>query len=232
MALDLYTGPLTRYYAGMWETPGARLAREMGSTYTVIRPTGSVSEDAITDPAVIECGVRKWRRDLREALSEHVSDEFAWDEGVDVSYLSERPTWEGYAGVLLSAAYAECPDLATPISEMKKWDDDPAYQRVTSASFSTRFPALYDVELWIPHRLEICFRAEDLPGTKRWFASSIQLLDSLTRLNDETFRMDFEKRWSLEGRSSFEASALFGLDLFLKVARYSVSHRVPIVLDY
>jgi hypothetical protein len=232
MALDFYAGPLTRYYAGTWETPGARFARERGSIYRTIRPSSATAEDAITDPVRIEAGVRKWRTDLRAALAHHVAGEFSWDEGRDVPYLSERPTWEGYAGVLLCAAHAECPDIPEPEAELRDWTKDDAYKRVSDPGFCSRFPGLYDVEIWLPYDFTITFRAEDLPGTKRWFGSSVQLLDSLVRLNRERFDVDFSKGWTLDGRTSFESSALFGIELFTKVAQYSVSQKVPLVLDF
>ena len=38
MGLDIYSGPLCRYYSGDWETENARVSRESGFRHTIIRP--------------------------------------------------------------------------------------------------------------------------------------------------------------------------------------------------
>jgi len=37
MGLDIYVGPFARYYRGDWETVVARVAREQGIAFKVIR---------------------------------------------------------------------------------------------------------------------------------------------------------------------------------------------------
>jgi len=80
MALDIYVGSLTRYYAQDWETAGARAAREMGASYEVVRAQSQPAEDAVTDPAVIQEAVVGWRASLEAGLRQHLTEGLSWDE--------------------------------------------------------------------------------------------------------------------------------------------------------
>lgn len=51
MALDVYVGPLTLYYAGQWENLAQKYARERGAHYQIIRP--DKVEDSVKDPELI-----------------------------------------------------------------------------------------------------------------------------------------------------------------------------------
>ena len=59
MALDIYVGPLVRYYRGDWETVAQRWSRESGVPLTVIRPAGE-PEPPMAVPDVIEM-ITDWR---------------------------------------------------------------------------------------------------------------------------------------------------------------------------
>ena len=233
MALDIYVGSLTRYYAQDWETAGARVAREMGASYEVVLLPPKPAEDAVTDPAVVQEAVVGWRMSLEAGLRQHLTEGLSWDDEAKAPYFTDRPSWEGYAGVLLLAAHAECPDVPRPESAASEWDADAAYQRVTSRGFSSRFPQIYDVQLWLPCRFSFKFKAPDVAGAEVWIGSSVALLDQLALLNGETFRVGgggpFEDN---DGASAFDKSARFGLEMFLRLARFSVEHRLPMKLDY
>ena len=49
MALDVYVGSLTRYYAGEWENVSERTARERGTQFRIGRRAGS-DEAFIREP--------------------------------------------------------------------------------------------------------------------------------------------------------------------------------------
>jgi hypothetical protein len=48
LGLDIYVGSFTRYYSGDWELVAARVAREIGATFEVVRQHDP--PDAIRDP--------------------------------------------------------------------------------------------------------------------------------------------------------------------------------------
>ncbi len=236
MALDIYVGSLTRYYINDWESVAARMFREKGIPYQVIR-TQPKSDDAVTDPSVVREAVLGWRSSLEAGLRQHLSSGLNWSEEAYTPYFTDRPSWYGYAGLLLLAAHTEFPEFPRPEQATSEWDKDPAYQAAAAPDFKSRFSLLYDVAIWLPCSFAFKFQTLDVAGTKVWFGSSLNLLDQLQRLNDETYRASSDdlNRWEFEGvekDSSFERSARFGLAMFLHLAQLSVEHKLPMKLDF
>lgn len=81
MGLDIYVGSFTRYYAGDWDLAAARVARELGATFEVVRQHNP--PDAIRDPEAIRSIVLEWRSGLAESLASHLPDPLDWDESPD-----------------------------------------------------------------------------------------------------------------------------------------------------
>ena len=88
MGLDVYFGPLTRYYAGNWETILQQVEQESGVPVRVIRPSQPVLGwfgqviDFIRPrgPAATAKAVRRWRDHLRNELGLMNLD---WNEDPD-----------------------------------------------------------------------------------------------------------------------------------------------------
>ena len=73
MGLDIYVGPLCRYYTGAWETVVQRYGRETGTSVYIVRATPA-SDDAITDPRLAVAFLENWRSSLgRAAASQGVT---------------------------------------------------------------------------------------------------------------------------------------------------------------
>ena len=155
------------------------------------------------------------------------------DDAPQAPYFTDRPAWEGYAGVLLLAAHTECPELPRPEVPTSQWDGDAAYQKVAAQGFPSRFPQIYDVQLWLPCRFSFKFKSQDVSGAEVWIGSSLRLLDELTLLDAETFRVGFGAAFeNSEVANTFDKSARFGLEMFLRCARFAAEHRLPMKLDY
>jgi hypothetical protein len=232
MALDIYVGSLTRYYVGKWETAGARYAREQGIPYQTVRPHPE-SHDAVTDPVVVKEAVQGWRSSLEAGLRQHLSTGLSWEEEADSPYFTDRPAWDGYAGLVLLAAHTECPEFPLPECATAEWDKDDAYQAAASRDFKSRFSHLYDVVIWLPCRFSFKFKAPDAVGTQVWFGSSLELLDELRRLNEETYRISSDRKFEdADEGNRFDKSARLGLEMFLRLAQLSVEHQLPMKLDY
>ena len=60
MALDVYVGPLTLYYAGEWENAAQSQARKRGDQYHIIRTRHE--DDAVKDPERVRSALVIWRR--------------------------------------------------------------------------------------------------------------------------------------------------------------------------
>ena len=114
MALDVYVGSLTRYYAGDWESVGDRTAREAG------KQSGSARRAPVGDaegPRAHPGGGARLARDARPSRSApHLAEPLDWSEDAEAPWFTGRPGWDGFGSLVLWAAYAEQPALRRPAS--------------------------------------------------------------------------------------------------------------------
>lgn len=115
MGLDIYVGPLTRYYLGDWETVVQRHGRESGIPVTIIRKDSenNQSQPKLSAEEVLDIVVR-WRAGLTAGLGSNMTDPLNWAESADGEYFTDKPAWDGYGSLALLAAYEEHPQLARP----------------------------------------------------------------------------------------------------------------------
>jgi hypothetical protein len=236
MSLDIYVGSFTRYYCGDWETVVARMAREKGIGFRVIR-TNPDPPDKVTDPVIIGQAVEGWRISLENGLRQHLTDGLSWNERAEANYFTDKPGWVGYSGVVLLAAHTACPQHPCPEHATSDFDRDAAFQTLLTQEFRCRFSQIFEVEAWLPCAFPFTFRVPDIAGNEVVFGSSVTLLEQLRRLNDENYKADAETlgRWKFEGADSqvsFDRAARFGLAMFLHHAHLSVVNRLPMKLDY
>jgi hypothetical protein len=237
MALDLYVGSLTRYYAHNWETAGQKWAREQGISHQTVRPTGAATEAEVVDTRQIQSAAIQWRSSLTQALGSNLVTPLDWDERPEAPYFTDRPAWDGYACLVLLAAYEEHPEFQRPKESTQDWSKDPAWLASTTKEFRTRYPSLLESEIWLPCDFGFTFKCQDLAGRDVVVGSSIPLLNELHELNGRTFqgKPDNLKEWRFEGaefNGPFDKAAQFGLTLFLELTENSVEHHLPMKLDY
>ena len=237
MALDIYVGSLTRFHLSDWETAAARLSRELGIPYKAVEPESESPQETATDPLVVKEAVLAWRTSLEAALRQHLKDGLSWNEEPDTPYFTERPSWDGYAGLVLLSAHTEQPGFPLPERATSEWRNDSAYQAVTSADFKSRFAQFYEIEMWLPCPFSFKFKAPDVTGAEVWFGSSPELLKQLRRLSEATSQTSSGRdqpanREAADEAGSFAQSARFGLEMFLRLAQQSVEHRLPMKLAY
>ena len=234
MALDVYVGSLTRYYARDWQTAGERAAAASGVPHRTVFADG-VGE-SVTDPDEIRAAVLEWREQIAEALGQpHGWD---WSERGDEPWASERPAWDGWSALVLHAAYTEHPGLERPAAVSEdSMDRDEAWRRVRDAGEPSRFRALYHAELWLPVEGEALFEAEDVAGNRIGMTSVTALVGALEELNERTFQLspgdvEHHRVNAEELDATFEAKARWGLGVFVWCARFAAEHRLPMKLDY
>lgn len=235
MALDVYVGSLTRYYAGAWKNSGQRLAKEMGADYQIVGPRVAAQTDSVNNPDEIKDAVITWRSTLAQHLEAGLGWRvaFEWDESIDSPYFTERPAWDGYACLVLLAAYEEHPELKRPSKLVTSWDKDPAWLASIAKGFKSRYAQILSPELWLPADFDFVFQAEDLVGDKVFIGSTLMLLVQLQELEKRVFPRDVElAEDSREAEYSFDRVARFCLGQFLSLAKRASSHKLPMKLDY
>src|ERR1041385_367893 len=93
MGLDIYVGSFTRYYRGDWETVVARVAREQGISFQVIR-TNPDPPDKGTDPVVIGKAGEGWRSSFTRYYRgdwETVVARVAREQGISFQVIRTNP---------------------------------------------------------------------------------------------------------------------------------------------
>src|SRR5262249_13836508 len=224
------------YYAGDWELVAARVARELGAEFQVVRQHNP--PDAIRDPEEIRRIVLEWRHGLAASLASHLAEPLDWDESPTAPYFTDKPAWDGYQGLLIWAAYAEHPELSIPSKLPQDFAKDPAISRSMRANCRTEYPALFsNAKFWLPARIPFVFEAPDASGNKTTIASSVSLAQELNELNRKTWNMNEAQldQCAFDGcpaGSPLEVAARFGFALFRRHALLSVTHRLPMLLDW
>jgi hypothetical protein len=192
---------------------------------------GAAGSDAVRE------AVARWRERVQRDLDGALAQPLDWDESDDAPYFTDKPAWDGYGSLVLLAAHAEHPELPRPTQVTHRFDADPAWKASTANPDATRYRHLLTPELWLPCDFDLVFEADDLGENTVAIGSSVKLLAELRDLNARTFRgsaADLE-RWLQDGaepQGPFDDSARFGLALFLDLAEKSVTHRLPMKLDY
>ncbi len=235
MALDYYVGSLTRYATQDWENVMQVYAREQGMEYHALAP-GSEEEPPQTaeevGPAVLS-----WRDAMNAAMGEHFDGPLTWDEGTATPYFTDRPGWKGRHGLLLWAAYAERPQLDPPEALPDELQDDPAYAAVDQAGGSDAYQQILFPSIWLPCPFDFAFGGTDIYGEETVFGSSPTLVGQLEALNAATFGLDRPGLAEAAANQAtaddpLEACARYGLAISLQLARKSVEHRLPMLLDF
>lgn len=192
MGLDVYVGPLTRYYTGDWETVVQRFGRESSIPVKTVRPNQAKKSwlawllDRLRPrgPAAAQRVVRRWRNRLRTEL--RIAD-LDWNEYPEAEYATDKPAWDCYGALVLWAAYDELPN-AKRQETAEGWDKDSAYLTSRMNPRSRYRHLIADTEIWLPVEFEAPLRTSAIVGDNVVVGSSVRLLAELGELNSRTWK--------------------------------------------
>lgn len=235
MALDLYVGPLCRYYAQDWKNLAQQAAEEQGLEYQVVRPEGQENEEG---PSQAEIGqiVNEWRDWLVPELEKHGDGVSKWSEDFATDYSTVRPGWDALWALVLKAAYLMRPDLTPPatLPDFETIQNDPAF--VAAQEDPSSLHALFACELWLPGEFSFIVTVP-MPTGNDVQASSVALLkrcleDIATAWDigaDELMEFGFEQPGS---EDSLDALAKYGWATFAQCVADATERGLPIIMDY
>jgi hypothetical protein len=237
MALHIYVGSLTRYYAGDWETVVQKRAREAGAQPSA--PSPDAGEDAIRDPAEIRPIVVEWRQGIASALKESITDPFDWDESSDAPYATDQLTRDALWALRLWAAYTEHPDLPRPTGHVTDAAADPAFLSSNNPEGTSAYHQIVrDLDLWLPWSFAFTFRAETPAGGGKVGLGSVPTLRAqLAELNQKTWRASSEATlasWRKEAHppdAPLEVAAKYAFGVLYPLAALAEKRRLVLKLD-
>ena len=243
MGLDIYVGPLCRYYAGAWQTVVQQWGEREGIPIKVVRPKGSglravwqkmlacLTIRRSTDPIAI---VQTWRNELAAQGRFGSGKDWNWPESLEVAYETDKPNFDGYGAVQLWAAYAERPLVQKPRDFSNDWTADAVFAQVNLAP--SEFGHLIGPELWLPVSFDEVFEAEEPNGNRPKIGSVFAMLRQLRRLNQISWNApeDAVRQWRRDDYNpeSFESIARWGFSIWFCLAESAASKRLPMRLDY
>jgi hypothetical protein len=236
MALDVYVGSLTRYYAGEWENIAEKAARERGTQFQFARLSGAAGR--FRNPQEAQPVIEAWRATLNASLGRNITWPLEWNESLDGPHFTDRPGWDGFGSLVLWAAYAEHPTLRQPVVLPEEWDNDPALLRSNETGFRSRYSHLVrNVELWLPSAFDFTFEGEDVDGRRVVVGSSSTLRRQLEELNAATWKANASavSQWGSEAPGDgapLELCARYAFSILLDLCRLAVEYRLPMKLDY
>ena len=222
MGLDVYVGPLARYYAEGSTDVVERIARQQGVPF---------ADQVAEAEDVIRVAVLSWRDGLGRWLGDRLAEPLDWDESGQAPCFTDKPSWDGYGGTLLLAAHDEHPELAVPATVSADWPDDPAYQAASATGAGSRYEQLLTPELWLPCRFGFVVRSQDVTGEEVQIGSSVALLDQLELLRAR-YGLDDHAGVPSGADHRLATTATAGLAVLLRLAERSVRHRLPMRLDF
>jgi hypothetical protein len=246
MGLDIYAGPLCRYYAGEWKT----VVQQWGETQSVPVAVETSNEPGAFTRLVRGAFSRLWRRRgpvdpvaaivawrSRLALETGLQDVRGWDwpESLDLPYETDKPDWDGYGAVQLWAAYTAQTGAKRPESFNSDWAEDEVLVRVRDAA--QRFSHIVGPELWLPLETGGAFDGTQPNGSDDVRIGSVfTLLEELKELNRNSWRAaDEEIRAWRQGDAQperLESIARWGFSIWFCLTEFAVANRLPMRLDY
>jgi hypothetical protein len=250
MGLDIYVGPLGRYYAGEWETVVQKAGRELGVEVTVSRPPGHrfpLIADALQ--AVLE-----WRDRISPGLADLTGERLDWEERADGEYFTDKPDFDGLSSVQLLAAREEFPSMSLPVKARSapsgslwelvedRYTISPLANSILKLLRRPRprkvgpFEQIYFPNLWLPIHLPPTVHTVDAYGRPIAIGSVHFLRAQLDDLYDRVrISVPAAVEAEIDDRAldehQFLAVAAHGLARWRGLASIADQHRLPMVLD-
>jgi hypothetical protein len=253
VGLDVYVGPLTRYYSFDWETIVQQAGRQQGMDVQIMRPPGFEKPD----PEEVVGAVASWRK----SLADEVGVPMRWDESAIGPYETDKPDWDGYHAVRFLAMHEEFSDLPAPTridrGNLGALDREPLERRFGEVyagrgqsrlsrllgrkppepTAAPRYPCIQMPQLWLPVALPGPLQTTGPMGNDMTIGSVDGLVAELEQVNDRTVHLD---QAALEAaqqagppeEGAFEPLARFGLAIFLTLARVAKERSQPMILDW
>jgi hypothetical protein len=239
MGMDIYVGPLCRYYAHDWETPTARWARERGIPHRTNTASGERKKE---NPREYQPVILGWRHLITAPLKAAGVARVEWDERTNSPYYAAQLWPELRASLVITAAYAQVPELtlpdAIPEGDTREFfARDAAIAAMGAAYRDSLTPHLHRCEMWLPLKFQSPVEIETPPGPVRPVGSSLSLRNELAGLA-KWLGVDPDNRDTLATESArtdiprLRTLAVGALSVWWPLCRESIERSLPMVLDY
>lgn len=248
MGLDIYCGPLGRYWSGNWSLRA-----------NIDKSTSSKIDDSVMDEeahALLD-EVRDWRDRLNLEYASQLGGTVDWQESLTGPYLTDKPGWDPFSALGLWAGMEERGLRKYPWEMPFSAHEEPGYDALQEKG--SRYQD-FIATLWLPRDGFETFAGPWIEGENQWFGSTYRFFSALQELNQRTWQadtttidawyrgdpeslapnLDEAKRQSLADGSdlfdavmnTFEGNARFAFGIVYKLARYAAASGLPMKTDW
>ena len=255
MALDIYSGTLSRYYTGKWKNIFQEWADSHDLAYSVHRKeTEGLNTADLSEGEMVQM-ILDWQEGLQRFLMSQQGLACKWREDEGAPYLSDRPDWSAYWMVLLWVLYQE--QGVKPFDELPQGfqlEQDEVFKRRSAKAYESEYPMLNcEADLFLPITEAVFLNGADPFGHPVGIASSVLLLAELEMLNARTWQASAAEIASWRDKYSrtifaledgqpvvskaqdidrFEDVAKYGFAILYKLTRFAVENNLPMRLDW
>lgn len=235
MGIDLYAGPLCRWYASDFVTPAHALVppeRRM-----VVNPrTGKAEPHRAENPAKYRDAVLAWMQEIRPRLRQAGPMIVKWEELPRTEYLCVqfRPWFE----LRYFAAYAQVGELLIPSEVRTGREQDAAFEIARAMGLASPFASLIHCKKWLPlefaHPIELVTptREREPIGSVRGLRSEAESLASGFLGVGSVTQDAMAAAADDHGRTPLERAAAHAIWSVLRITDFALERKLPVVVDY
>lgn len=235
MGIDLYAGPLCRYYARDFLTPA--MAIFPPERRNVMNPrTGKVEPHKPKNPAKYRDTILGWMQEIKPRLRRAGPMVVRWQELPRAEYLCDQ--YNSWLHLQYFAAYAQVEELEMPHEYVYSKTPDAAFEIAMELGYESVYASIVFCKFWLPleyrHPIELALptqerspvgsvnalRAEAQDLAQRFLGVTSVTQDALVAVNSD------------ESRTPLERAAADGIFRILRVTDFALTHKQPVVVDY
>ncbi len=234
MAVDLYAGPLCRYYARDFKTKVQQ--RFPGAVRLEVGADGS-REVRPKNPSRFRDQTIAWQRGVARIFHERGAQKVRWPDLPKGEYSCDQ--FLCWRQLVVVAAYASLGELPIPDEMIKDERTDAAMTFVRETESAFDYPTICLCTFWVPFAFEGPVGLVPLPDERAAFIGSVQ------KLRDECHRLlrqhagienpDGETLTSAskdESRTPLMREAIWGAVKLLEACAFALEHTQPMLVDY
>lgn len=234
MAVDLYAGPLCRYYARDFKTKAAQMFAN--HVRLEVGPEGT-REVRPKNPSRFRDQTIAWQKGVARVFHERGAQRVRWPDLPKGEYFCDQ--FLSWRHLVVFAAYASLGELPIPDEMIRdeRTDGAMAFVRETESAFD--YPTICLCRSWIPFTFVGPVGIVPLPDESGAVIGSVQTLEQeCRRLLREHMGLPTADQETLavasrdEARTPLMRDAIWGAAVLLSGCEFALKHTQPMLVDY